>query len=48
MIPFSKISSRQRQEYIYLGHEKILFSSRHPVYQMFFRNEFGDTIKSKN
>lgn len=48
MIPFSKISNKQRQEYIYLGHEKILFSSRHPVYQLIFRNEFGDAIKSIN
>ncbi len=43
MIPFSKISSRQRIEYIYLGHEKIPFNTRHPTYQIIFRNEFAES-----
>ncbi len=48
MIPFSKISSKQREEYIYLGHEKIPFNTRHPTYQMIFRNEFAEAIRSRS
>ncbi len=47
-IPFSKVSAKNRIEYIYLGHEKIPFSIRHPVYQIIFRNEFAAGINKRN
>ncbi|KKM61746.1 hypothetical protein LCGC14_1528630 [marine sediment metagenome] len=48
MIPFSKINSKERIEYIYLGHEKIPFNVRHPTYQILFRNEFVEAIRNIN
>lgn len=48
MIPFSKINPKKRIEYIYWGHEKTPFNTRHPVYQLIFRNEFAGAIRSKN
>ncbi len=48
MTPFSRITSKERIEYIYLGHEKIPFKARHPTYQLIFRNEFVRVIRIKN
>jgi hypothetical protein len=48
MIPFSKISSKRRIKYIYLGHEKMPFNARHPTYQIIFRNEFMEMIRITN
>lgn len=46
IIPFSKIVSEERIEYIYLGHEKIPFHARHPTYQEILRNEFVEALKN--
>jgi len=42
VIPFSQVHSVKREEFIYLGYEKIPFNTRHPLYQTVFRNEFAD------
>lgn len=40
VVPFSKVDSSQKSQYIYDGHEKIPFSERHPTYQKIFIYEF--------
>ncbi|MFX0029013.1 MAG: hypothetical protein ACFE8B_07380 [Candidatus Hermodarchaeota archaeon] len=42
IIPFSEISSQVKEEYIYIGDEKIPFKERHPVFQTLMLSEFGN------
>ena len=39
-IPFSAFGEFKKTEYIYFGHEKILFRDRHPEYRQIFMDEF--------
>ena len=44
IVPFSNFGSSIH--YIYYGHERIPFQKRHPIYQIIFREEFCDALKS--
>jgi len=47
VILFSKINhTKVEPQYIYMGHEKLTFNERHPLYQKIFREEFSTCLKS--
>lgn len=47
VILFSKINlTKVEPQYIYMGHEKLTFNERHPLYQKIFREEFATCLKS--
>ena len=44
ILPFSLMLGK-KEEYIYTGGEKILFSNRHPIYRELFLSEFAVNIE---
>jgi len=43
VIPFSRMHSVTKEEFIYTGHERMPFINRHPAYQLILRSEFIGT-----
>lgn len=41
VIPYS-LFFRKQQQFVYLGHEKIPFEKRHPLFKSILLNEFRD------
>lgn len=46
ILPFSLFSGK-KEEYIYVGGEKIPFNKRHPVYRELFLSEFTSKVHLK-
>ena len=46
VIPFSEVMGTPSTPDVYLGHEKIPFEQRDPVYKSMMRQEFADAIRS--
>ena len=46
VIPFSEVLGTSNIPDVYIGHEKIPFEKREPLYQAIMRYEFADTTKA--
>ena len=46
VIPFSEVLGTSNVPDVYMGHEKIPFEKRYPLYQAIMRQEFANAIKT--
>ena len=46
VVSFSQFAGVSTTKFIYTGEERIPFQERHPEYQVIFRHEFADLIRS--
>ena len=45
IVPFSKLMETSSVPDVYMGHEKIPFEKRYPLYQTIMRQEFASAVK---
>ena len=46
VVSFSQFAGASTTKFIYTGEERIAFQERHPEYQLIFRHEFAEAIRS--